>query len=94
MKNLLVIGLMISILGGCVSKGEVKPSGSQFNPTDLSYFSYLAKLDAENSLDDTEQYVETVIEAKKTVTEANDKRQKTSASLFTWNENLEQSELN
>ncbi len=87
MKNLLIIGLMISILGGCVSRGEVKPSASAFNPMDLSYFSYLVKLDAENSLDNTEQYVETV-------TEANDNRQKTSASFFTRNEGLEQSELN
>lgn len=98
MKNLLVIGLMVSILGGCASRGEVNPSVSTFDPTDLSHFSYLAQLEEEISLD-TEQYaatayVETVAEAKATVAEANDNNQKTSASFFTWNENLEQSELN
>ncbi len=99
MKNLLVIGLMISILGGCASRGEVNPSVSALDPTDLSHFSYLAQLE-ENSLD-TEQYAETAYvetastasEAKGTITEANNS-QKTSASFFTWNENLEQSELN
>ncbi|MFA5825496.1 MAG: hypothetical protein WC825_05930 [Gallionellaceae bacterium] len=97
MKNLLIIGLMVSILGGCASRGEVKPSVSTFDPTDLSHFSYLAQLE-EDSLD-TEQYagtayVETVADAQGTVAEANDNSQKTSASFFTWNENLEQSELN
>ncbi len=98
MKNLLVIGLMISILGGCASRGEVNPSVSALDPTDLSHFSYLAQLEEENSLD-TEQYaetayVETASEAKGTITKANNNSQKTSASFFTWNENLEQSELN
>ncbi|KAF0206125.1 MAG: hypothetical protein FD173_439 [Gallionellaceae bacterium] len=98
MKNLLVIGLLIGVLGGCVSRGEVRPAVSQFNPTDLSHFSYLAKIDEESSLN-TERYVEvayeeTVTEEKETVPEANDNRQKTSTSFFTWNENMEQSELN
>lgn len=93
MKNLLLITLIISTLGGCVSRGGVRPDVSQLNPTDLDHFSYLAKINAED-VADAEPYAETVAEAKGTVPEVSDNRQKTSASFFTWNENMEQSELN
>lgn len=93
MRNLLLIALIISTLGGCVTRGGVGPTVSQLNPTDLDHFSYLAKINAED-LADAEPYAETVAEAKETVPEENSDRQKTSASFFTWNENMEQSEMN